>query len=264
MPSGAAQAELWGRRAADWAEVMEGWNGWGIPVYRRALEQLDVREGTALLDVGCGAGRFARIAADRGAAVHGLDATPELLAIARSRVHGAEFRQGDLEELPWPVDAFDVVTGFNSLFIAADMAAALTEVRRVLRPGGVLAMSVFGRPDRCDSTALFGAVMALLPTTPGGRGGGDGPGLHDDGVLDGLLRTAGFDDASSELHAFEERHPDVATLVRGMAAAPPMLRAGGVVGDDAVREALTAAASAFARDDGTVVLREEVRIAVAR
>ena len=262
MPSGAMQASLWSERAADWADVMEGWNGWGVPVYRHVLERVPVGPSTDLLDVGCGAGRFARVAADRGANVSGLDATEALLAFARERVRSGDFREGDLESLPWPDACFDVVTGFNSFFIATDLTAALAEARRVLRPGGRLAMSVFGAPDRCDSTALFAAVMALLDG--GGPGGGGGPGLHEEGVLEQMVRDAGFSESEGQFFAFEERHPDVATLVRGMMAAPPMIRVGRAVGDDAVRRALTEAATAFARDGGEVVLREELRVVTAR
>lgn len=261
MPSGAMQAALWSERAADWADVMEGWNGWGVPVYRHALERVPVDTTTALLDVGCGAGRFARMAADRGAHVSGLDATEALLAFARERVRGGDFRDGDLESLPWPDESFDVVTGFNSFFIAADLAAALAEARRVLRPGGWLAMSVFGDPERCDSTTLFAAVMALLD---GGGQGGGGPALHEEGVLEQAVLDAGFSEPEGLSFAFEERHPDVATLVRGMMAAPPMIRVGRAAGDDAVRRALTDAAAAFARDGGEVVLSEELRVVTAR
>jgi SAM-dependent methyltransferase len=261
MPSRAMQATLWSERAADWADVMEGWNGWGVPVYRHVLEHVPVGTATALLDVGCGAGRFARMAADRGANVSGLDATEALLAFARERVRSGDFREGDLESLPWPDSCFDVVTGFNSFFIAADLAEALAEARRVLRPGGWLAMSVFGAPERCDSTTLFAAVMALLDR--GGPGGG-GHALHAEGVLEQVVRDAGFSGSEGHFFAFEERHPDVATLVRGMMAAPPMIRAGRTAGDDAVRRALTEAAAAFARDGGEVVLSEELRVVTAR
>ncbi|MBK6569620.1 MAG: class I SAM-dependent methyltransferase [Burkholderiales bacterium] len=56
---------------------------------------------TTYLDVGCGAGMAAQIAAERGAKVAGLDASPSLLAIARERVRTAEFLVGELENLPF-------------------------------------------------------------------------------------------------------------------------------------------------------------------
>ena len=58
--SGKRQSDLWAERARDWADVMEGWSGWGIPVYRHVLERVIVGRATSLLDVGCGAGRFSR------------------------------------------------------------------------------------------------------------------------------------------------------------------------------------------------------------
>ena len=98
----------WEAGRDDWAEVMEGWNGWGVPVYRQVLQHLEVDRAPTLLDVGCGAGRFCRIAADRGANVSGLDATETFVEIAQERVLRGDFRVGDMEELPWPDDSFDV------------------------------------------------------------------------------------------------------------------------------------------------------------
>lgn len=71
-------------------------------------------------DVGCGAGLAAQLAARRGAVVSGLDATPELLAIAAERVPNGAFATGDLESLPYGDDAFDGVVGFNSFQYATN------------------------------------------------------------------------------------------------------------------------------------------------
>ena len=76
---------------------MEGPNGWGIPVYERILERVPVDGSTRLLDVGCGAGRFCRIARDRGATVAGLDATSEFIEIAKERTPDGEFAVGEME-----------------------------------------------------------------------------------------------------------------------------------------------------------------------
>jgi 2-polyprenyl-3-methyl-5-hydroxy-6-metoxy-1,4-benzoquinol methylase len=117
--SATRQSDLWTERARDWAEVIEGWSGWGIPVYRHVLERIVMDRDTRVLDVGCGAGRFSRIAADRGAMISGLDATASFVEIARERVPEGDFRVGEMEDLPWADNSFDVVTGFNSFFIAA-------------------------------------------------------------------------------------------------------------------------------------------------
>ena len=122
-----------------------------VPTYEAVLARVD---GEHVLDVGCGTGVFLRLCADRGAAVAGLDASEELLAVARERVPEAELRRGDLQVLPYDDGAFDLVTGFGSFFYAADVTAALREAARVTRPRGALVVQVFGRPGRCDLEAL--------------------------------------------------------------------------------------------------------------
>ena len=82
---------LFGARAAAWAETWEGPGGLGDPVYEHVLDQAEIGSGSRVLDCGCGAGRFARMAADRGASVAGIDASEELIddrgrARARGRV----------------------------------------------------------------------------------------------------------------------------------------------------------------------------------
>ncbi len=261
-----AQSDLWGAHARDWADVMEGWNGWGVPVYRHILERLTVEAGTRVLDVGCGAGRFSRIAADRGAEVCGLDATEALLEIARERVLDGDFRSGEMEELPWGDDEFDVVTGFNSFFLASDMVRALKEARRVARPGAGVATTVFGRPDRCQSTAIFATLPELMgaPKPSGDEPDEDpGPQLHDEGVLEERATEAGLEPRETDYFAFAEQYADLETLLRGFMSAAPFVRAAGVAGEDKVREALTEVAGPFKQADGRYRLEEEARYLVA-
>ena len=264
--SAPAQAELWGERARDWADVMEGWNGWGVPVYRHVLERITVRSDGRLLDVGCGADRFCRMAADRGARVSGIDATPALIEIARERIPDGDFQVGDMEQLPWPSDAFDVVTGFNSFFIAADIVNALAEARRVARPGAPVAMTVFGRPERCQSTAMFDAIGTLVPTKPKPEANGTKTRepLHEEGALEALATQAGLSPEEAGYIEFVESYPNLETILRGVMAAPPMVRAGRVVGDDAVRDALTEVFHSFEGPTGRYALHEEVRYLIAR
>jgi SAM-dependent methyltransferase len=261
--SAPAQAELWGERARDWADVMEGWNGWGVPVYRHILERITVRGETRVLDVGCGAGRFCRMAADRGARVSGLDATPALVEIARERIPDGDFQVGDMEELPWADDSFDVVTGFNSFFIAADMVSALGEARRVVLPEAPVAMTVFGRPERCQSTAMFEAIDALFPVKPATGGTKAGQALHEEGALEALATKAGLSPKEAGYIELVESYPNLETLLRGVMAAPPMVRAGRTVGDDAVRDALIEVFHSFETPTGSYALEEEVRYLIA-
>lgn len=263
--SAPAQADLWSERARDWADVMEGWSGWGIPVYRHVLEQVSVGRGTRLLDVGCGAGRFSRMAADRGAAVAGLDATAALVGIAQERTPEGDFRVGEMEDLPWAEDSFDVVTGFNSFFIAADMVNALREARRVARPGGSVAMTVFGRPERCQSTGLFSSLRRFMPPPPvdAADQGAARPGLHDEGELEARATAAGLTPTKAGYIEFAEEYPDLETMLRGYLAAPPFVRAARGAGEEAVREALTDALRPLEAPSGRYRLEDEVRYLVA-
>lgn len=262
--SATAQAELWGERARDWADVMEGWNGWGVPVYRHVLERIPVGRDTSVLDVGCGAGRFCRIAADRGGKVSGLDATPALVEIARERIPDGDFRVGDMEEMPWADGSFDLVTGFNSFFIAADIVTALAEAHRVARPRASVAMSVFGRPEHCHSTAMFKAIAGLLPAKPADADKKAGPALHEEGALEALAAQAGLEPEEGGYIEFVESYPNLETMLRGVMAAPPMVRAARAVGHDAVREALAETFRAFETRTASYALEEEVRYLIAR
>jgi SAM-dependent methyltransferase len=266
--SAAAMAAMWSERARDWAEVMEGPTGWGIPIYERILERVPVNRATRLLDIGCGAGRFRRIARDRGATVAGLDATSELIEIAAERTPDGEFAVGEMEHLPWPEHSFDVVTGFHSFFLAADMVAALREARRVTRPGGTVALTVWGRPERCDSTGLFAAMRRLVegdgPTVQESAPKAPGrPALHEEQVILGVAREAGLQPTELAYLEYDEEYADVETMARGMLAAPPGRAARRATSAQTVLEVLREAVQPRVSDTGTVRLREEVRYLIA-
>src|SRR5205085_5189528 len=103
-----------------------------------------------------------------GAEVAGLDVTPELLAVARERLPGADLREGDMETLPFDDAAFDAVLGINAFQFAGDPRRALREAARVLRPGGRVVASLFAAPERCQGTVAHEAMGALIP--PGREG----------------------------------------------------------------------------------------------
>ncbi len=152
---------LFGGGARQWADTWEGDSGWGGPAYDFVLTTVKVGEGTRVLDCGCGAGRFAALAAGRGAKVAGLDAAEEMIAIARERTPAGDFRVGDLEALPWPDDAFDVVSGFSSFQFADDKVRALSEARRTSRGFVALVIPTLGSDS--GVAAVFQSVFPLFP-----------------------------------------------------------------------------------------------------
>jgi arsenite methyltransferase len=127
------------------AGAVDTFSGGGNP-----LALVDLQPGDALLDVGCGGGLDALLAARRvgpTGRVVGLDLTSEMVRKARenarrARAKNVTFRDGIAEKLPFPDESFDVVIAnnvVNNLCFAK--VAALDEMFRVLRPGGALAIS---------------------------------------------------------------------------------------------------------------------------
>ena len=92
----------------------------------------------AMLDVGCGEGRFCRMMAKHGVAVTGIDPTAAFIAQARTRDPNGTYVESDAERLPFDDAAFDLVVSCLSLVDIPDAAAAIAEMARVLTPGGRL------------------------------------------------------------------------------------------------------------------------------
>lgn len=100
--------------------------------------------GLAVLDAGCGSGPLASALHERGARVTGLDASAAMVGLARRRLgQDADVRVGDLREpLPFDDGAFDLVVASLVLHYLQDWSGPLAELRRVLRPGGRVLVSV--------------------------------------------------------------------------------------------------------------------------
>ncbi|MEO6586550.1 MAG: methyltransferase domain-containing protein [Knoellia sp.] len=131
--------EGWGREAVAFATLSEPSN---CREYVALHQLLGVQVGQSVLDVACGSGLAVELAAARGAVVAGLDASTRLLDIARDRVPGADLRVGDMHALPWAEGSFDVITSFRGIW--GTTPDAMAEVRRVLRPGGRVGLTVWG------------------------------------------------------------------------------------------------------------------------
>jgi ubiquinone/menaquinone biosynthesis C-methylase UbiE len=104
-------------------------------------EYLSGREPGVALDAACGTGRFAEFLARRGHQVIGVDSSPDMLARARRRVPGGEFRVGELDRLPLPDDSADVIVCALALAHVPRLQPVLAEFARALRPGGDLVIS---------------------------------------------------------------------------------------------------------------------------
>lgn len=250
---------LWGARAREWAEFQEGGSR---PLYESVLGKADVSDEARLLDVGCGAGMFCALAADRGATVAGLDASAALLEIARERMPEGDFRIGEIEDLPWEDASFDVVTGFNSFQFAADPANALRQARRVVRPEGRVVVAIWGDAEDCDAVATVKGIGELLPPPPPGT---PGPfALSEPGALEGLVREAGLEPEEMHDVPCPWVYPDLDSAIRGIGSAGPANRAEREVGREAVEQALAAALQPYGDETGIYRLDNVFRYLVAR
>jgi SAM-dependent methyltransferase len=257
--SAAAQEQLWTPRADDWAEEQEGqMHG----AFETCLDAVGVETGTRLLDAGCGAGLVLRLAADRGADVTGLDATEALLAHARRRVPGAPLVHGELEALPYPDAAFDVVTGFNSFQYAIHPVVAVREAARVTRPGGRVLVMVWGPAETCEAAPYLAALGALMPPPPPGA---PGPfALSGESALEALLTEAGLANETIADVAAPWTYPDEATALRGLLSSGPAVRAIEHAGEAVAQAAVIDAIAPGRQDDGGYRLNNTFRYAIGR
>jgi len=169
-----------------------------------------------VLDLGCGAGAFLRLVAERGARPFGLDASAVLLDVARERVPDAELRVGEMEALPYEDDTFDLVCGFNSFFFANDIVAAVREAGRVAKPGAPVVIQVWGPHDRNDLEVMKQIARPFLPPRPA-----DAP-LEPDysppGVLEEIAARAGLEPEQASDVSWAYEFPDEATVRRALVA----------------------------------------------
>ncbi|OAI30929.1 methyltransferase [Methylosinus sp. R-45379] len=102
------------------------------------IERISGRRFERALDVGCGEGRFCRVLASKNISVVGIDPTEDLISRARQRDPAGDYRIGRAEALPFDADSFDLIVSYLTLIDIADFRGGLTEMVRVLKPGGTL------------------------------------------------------------------------------------------------------------------------------
>jgi demethylmenaquinone methyltransferase/2-methoxy-6-polyprenyl-1,4-benzoquinol methylase len=147
--------------------------------HRFLVDRIDVEPDDHVLDVCTGTGAVAeRLVLARRCRVTGLDQSEAMLAVARARLEEAGVAQrvalvqGEAERLPFADGAFDALTVTYLLRYVDDPAATLSELARVVRPGGTLASMEFGVPPRALPRAAWrlytGAVLPAAGAAVGG------------------------------------------------------------------------------------------------
>ena len=134
------------------------------PVAQAVVRRAELSAGDDVVDLACGTGNAALLAAAQGAQVVGVDAAPRLLEVARERARSQavrlDLRQGDLLAVPIDDATADVVLSVFGVIFARDPEQSLREIARVLRPGGRALLSAWVPAGPID--AMLGAMGRIV------------------------------------------------------------------------------------------------------
>jgi demethylmenaquinone methyltransferase/2-methoxy-6-polyprenyl-1,4-benzoquinol methylase len=136
---------------------------------RRVIELASIKSGARALDLCCGTGDITFSLAKRGAVATGLDFSPQMLAVAaerkaqsaRLKTPSPTFLQGDAQQLPFPENAFDIVTVGYGLRNLTSWERGVDEMFRVAKPGARLIVLDFGKPANALWRALYFTHLRL-------------------------------------------------------------------------------------------------------
>jgi ubiquinone/menaquinone biosynthesis C-methylase UbiE len=179
---------------------------------RRTIERLDLKPGSRVLDVCCGSGASAIPAAEvvgPQGSVLGIDLAENLLALARAKaaqrgLTNVDFRAGDMLALDLPDASFDAVVCVFGIFFVPDMTSAVRELWRLVRPGGLLAITTWGpRWLEPMSSAFWNAIRDERPDLYRGFNPWDRISYPDE--VRALFTATGIHDA--DIVAESETHP---------------------------------------------------------
>jgi len=160
------------------------------------LDAAHVSAGSHVLDIGTGSGEVAAKSAARGATVVGLDFAEAMITLA-SRTHpGLTFVVGDAQAPPFADRSFDAIVGNFTFHHLSDQRRALGSWRRLLRPGGWLALTVWDAPAANRLMGLFVDAVAAAEAAPPPELPVGPPMTTTDGAYHDALRLAGFDSTS--------------------------------------------------------------------
>jgi ubiquinone/menaquinone biosynthesis C-methylase UbiE len=155
---GSMERRGWGdaTRAAGYVELFASASDQAID---RLLDAVGAKPDIKALDLCCGQGNVSEALLRRGCEVVGIDFSPAMLAFARGRASNATFFEADAQDLPFDDAEFDVVVSNFGVCHVPDQPRALAQARRVLRPAGKFAMTVWCGPD---TSPCFAAVYRAI------------------------------------------------------------------------------------------------------
>ncbi|MEU1852076.1 methyltransferase domain-containing protein [Streptomyces sp. NPDC019990] len=259
-------------RARDWSEIQERML---VPLYEAVYERLDVGPATRLLGIGCGSGLALLMAAARGAAVTGVDASPERMTLARERLlpeagdtptgAGTRLVDGSPQDTEEPgAPAYTLVTAFEPIgFLAGDsegLGGLLAEATPLAEHGASVVLAGWGPPERCATASVLRVAAKLAE--PLRNTGGWRPALRDD--LEDVAHRAGLRPDGSGRVACPFGYADVDSAVRGLKSTGLFDAAMTATDQVQVDKELTEALHPHQRQDGTVWMPNVFRYLIAR
>ena len=271
-----ASLERWGQVARGWGSQRAGFQAGARPVSGWLVDAIEPQPGHRVLELAAGPGDTGLLAAELiapGGTLISTDAVQEMVDLARARaaelgISNAEFRTMDAEWIDLPTASLDGVLARWGYMLLADPAAALRETRRVLRPGGRVALAAWTRPE--DNPWASVAQGELLAMTGAPAPDLDEPNMfafRDPARIEGLLEETGFTDIAIEqldlvwryedLDAWWDAQLDISTtLSRGVGALTPAQR-------DDLRDAIDARLAQYVAGDGSVAIPGRTHVAAA-
>jgi SAM-dependent methyltransferase len=190
------ERETWSRCADLY---LDGFAGLTRPTLPLLIEAAGVGQDTRLLEVGSGPGHISEALRQTGATVTGIDFSGPMVEVARSRYPDVRFEEANAEQLPFDAESFDAVVSNFVVHHLARPQVVFEQVRRVLKPGGRFAFTVFADPEAQSSIGAFFAAVDEhheLEELP------HGPlfGVTDLDLYGSLLRAAGLTEPAFEFH----------------------------------------------------------------
>jgi SAM-dependent methyltransferase len=266
----------WERSAAGWGKRASRVREMGMPVSMWMIEHLELQAGQRLLELAAGPGDTGFLAAELiqpGGTLVSSDAAAAMLEVARTRarelgIGNVEFCRLELEWIDLPTASVDAILCRWGVMLSVDPAAAMGEMRRVLRPGGRLALAVWDDSARNPWATIPGRALVTLghaePPDP------EAPGmfaLAAPGRLQEMLESAGFVEVLVEAVELDRPHKSVedyveetldlsrpfAEVVQGLPEAEQA----------EVRGEIESLAAPFIRPDGSLLLPASSLVALA-